>query len=115
MKKRIKNGKQVAAERSAVIYCRSAYFNRQSIENQVALTNEYAKANGYTVVKAIIDNGVSGLKNKRSLSKILKLAKKRKIDTLICVDISRISRNLHQYTTFLSKLKQFEVTIQLLS
>lgn len=68
----------------------------QDYENQLKAIKEYAKANGYTLLKVFVDRGVSGLKkfsDRPGASKLLKFIEEHPVDAILVTSIDRIARD----------------------
>jgi DNA invertase Pin-like site-specific DNA recombinase len=77
----------------------------QEPENQLAELRRYAEARGWTAVE-YVDHGVSGAKDKRpALDALLKDAKRRKFDVVLCWRLDRLGRNLKHLITLLEELQ----------
>lgn len=80
-----------------------------SIQGQLELLRNYAKANRYLIYNEYVDEGISGksIANRPQLNKLLSDARKRLFDEVVVWKISRISRtqlDLLQIVDELSKL-----------
>jgi len=80
-----------------------------SIQGQLELLRNYAKANRYLIYNEYVDEGISGksITNRPQLNKLLSDARKRLFDEVVVWKISRISRtqlDLLQIVDELSKL-----------
>ena len=66
----------------------------QEPENQLAELRRYVAARGWTAVE-YVDRGVSGAKDKRpALDELVRDAKRRRFDVLVCWRLDRLGRNL---------------------
>jgi len=66
----------------------------QEPENQLAELRRYVAAQGWTAVE-YVDRGVSGAKDKRpALDELVRDAKRRRFDVLVCWRLDRLGRNL---------------------
>ena len=89
--------------RRAAIYARVSTFDQEP-ENQLAELRRYVEARGWSAVE-YVDRGVSGAKDKRpALDRLLKDAKRRQFDVLICWRLDRLGRNLRHLVTLLDEL-----------
>jgi DNA invertase Pin-like site-specific DNA recombinase len=76
----------------------------QDPENQLQELRRYCEARGWTAVE-YVDRGVSGAKDKRpALDGLLKDAKRRRFDVLVCWRLDRLGRNLRHLVTMLEDL-----------
>jgi putative DNA-invertase from lambdoid prophage Rac len=77
----------------------------QHEENQLAELRKYVEARGWELVREYVDKGVSGTKESRpSLNDLLRDAKKRKLDIVICWRLDRLGRNLRHLILLLDEL-----------
>jgi DNA invertase Pin-like site-specific DNA recombinase len=77
----------------------------QEPENQLADLRRYASARQWTS-KEYIDRGVSGAKDRRpALDELLRAARRRQFDVLVCWRLDRLGRNLRQLITLLDELQ----------
>ena len=93
----------------SAIYSRKSKFTGkgESIENQVTLCKDYAKSIGISESDCTIyeDEGFSGGNtNRPEFQKLLKDAKEKKFDTLICYRLDRISRNIADFSSLIEEL-----------
>lgn len=85
--------------------------NSESIETQMSLIRSYLKDNeeieNISLVDYYIDDGVTGTITARaSYQRLLEDVKRKKVNTIIIKDLSRLSRNLADTTNFL----EYEIT-----
>jgi DNA invertase Pin-like site-specific DNA recombinase len=81
----------------------------QNPENQLQELRRYVEARGWTAVE-YVDRGVSGAKDKRpALDALLKDAKRRRFDVLVCWRLDRLGRNLRHLVTMLEDLQHLGV------
>ncbi len=99
----------------AAIYSRKSKFTGkgESVENQVQLCREYAlRYLGISGDDFVIyeDEGFSGGNTKRpQFIKMMKDAKQKKFDVLICYRLDRISRNVSDFSQLIRDLKKHNV------
>jgi len=92
----------------AAIYARVST-TEQTAENQLIELRRYVEARGWTGTE-FVDRGVSGAKDKRpSLDALLKDAKRRRFDVLVCWRLDRLGRNLRHLVTMLEDLQHVGV------
>src|SRR5688572_1338845 len=92
----------------AAIYARVSTFDQEP-ENQLAELRRYAKARGWDA-QEFVDRGVSGAKDKRpSLDALVKDAKCRRFDVLICWRLDRLGRDLRHLILLLDELSALGV------
>lgn len=101
-------------------YCRVSTDNSNqltSLENQKLFFQEYAKKNGYNLVKVYADRGISGkaLKNRKAFSDMLSQSAEGIFDMVVVKDISRFARNTVDFLTGIRILKSHSVDIRFLS
>ena len=88
----------------AAIYARVSTFE-QHVENQLQELHTYVERRNWTVTE-FIDRGVSGAKDRRpALDELLKAAKRRKFDVLVCWRLDRLGRNLRHLILLLDELQ----------
>ena len=84
-------------EYNAGIYLRLSHEDTEksnSIENQRYIIEQYAKKNGFEIVKEYIDNGISGLlQNRPAFQLLLKDIENKNINMVIVKDYSRLTRD----------------------
>ena len=92
----------------AAIYARVSTLDQQP-ENQLQELRRYAEARGWTI-KEYVDHGVSGAKESRpALNDLLRDAKRRRFDVVLCWRLDRLGRNLRHLITLLDELKSLGV------
>ena len=92
----------------AAIYARVSTFNQEP-ENQLQELRRYVDVRGWTGVE-FVDRGVSGSNDKRpELDALLKDAKRRRFDVVICWRLDRLGRNLRHLVTVLEDLQHVGV------
>jgi len=80
----------------------------QNTENQLLELRQVAERMGYMVVQEFVDHGISGAKSRihrPALDAMLKLATQRKIEMILCWDISRLGRSLQHLIEILNDLQ----------
>src|SRR6185295_8080392 len=76
----------------------------QTPENQLQELRRYCEARGWSAVE-YVDQGVSGSKESRpALDSLIKDAKRRKFDVLVCWRLDRLGRNLRHLILLLDEL-----------
>ncbi|AFS78359.1 resolvase domain-containing protein [Gottschalkia acidurici 9a] len=100
----------------AVIYSRKSKFTGkgESIENQVQMCKEYAY-NHFNIsnddITVYEDEGFSGGTTDRpQFQLMLKDAKQKKFDVLICYRLDRISRNIADFAVLIEELQNYNVS-----
>lgn len=99
-----------------VAYCRvSTNKDEQldSLQAQQKFFNEYAKRNGYNLVKIYADEGKSGtkMKNRTQLLKLLSDANRGVFDVVLIKDVSRLARNTLDFLTSIRNLKALGIKV----
>src|SRR5215471_7540009 len=88
----------------AAIYARVSTLDQEP-ENQLAELRRYASARQWTS-QEYVDRGVSGAKDRRpSLDELLRAARRRQFDVLVCWRLDRLGRNLRHLITLLDELQ----------
>jgi DNA invertase Pin-like site-specific DNA recombinase len=92
----------------AAIYARVSTSD-QTCENQLLELRRYCEARGWQATE-YVDSGISGAKDKRpALDVLLKDAKRRRFDVLVCWRLDRLGRNLRHLVTMLEDLNHVGV------
>jgi DNA invertase Pin-like site-specific DNA recombinase len=90
------------------IYARVSTLDQEP-ENQLGELRRYVVARGWTAVE-YVDKGVSGAKDRRpSLDTLVRDAKRRRFDVLVCWRLDRLGRNLRHLVTLLDDLQALGV------
>lgn len=88
----------------AAIYARVSTFDQEP-ENQLQEIRRYVAARGWTGAE-FTDRGVSGSKDKRpALDAMLRDAKRRRFDVIVCWRLDRLGRNLKHLITMLEEVQ----------
>jgi DNA invertase Pin-like site-specific DNA recombinase len=83
----------------AAIYARVSTLD-QHVENQLVELGQYCERRGWAATE-FVDRGVSGAKDRRpALEEMLKAAKRRKFDVVVCWRLDRLGRNLRHPHTY---------------
>src|SRR5687768_4496650 len=81
----------------------------QTADNQLLELRRYVEARGWTAVE-YVDQGVSGAKDRRpALHTLLKDARRRRFDVVLCWRLDRLGRNLKHLVTLLEELQALGV------
>jgi len=81
----------------------------QTTENKIIELRRYAETRGWTASE-YVDEGVSGSTDHRpALDKLLRDAKRRRFDVLVCWRLDRMGRNLKHLILFLEELQALGV------
>ncbi len=100
----------------AAIYSRKSRFTGrgESIENQIQMCKEYAINNiGLTENNFVIfeDEGFSGGNtNRPEFRQMMREARSKKIDIVICYRLDRISRNVSDFSQLINELEKYKVS-----
>ena len=88
----------------AAIYARVSTLDQEP-ENQLAELRKYVQARGWSAHE-YTDKGISGAKDQRpSLDALIRDAKRRKFDVLVCWRLDRLGRSLKHLVTLLDELQ----------
>src|SRR6188508_2809794 len=88
----------------AAIYARVSTFDQEP-ENQLHELRRYVEARGWTAVE-YVDRGVSGAKDRRpALDQLVRDARRRRFDVVVCWRLDRLGRNLKHLITLLEELQ----------
>ncbi len=98
---------------------KACFFTRVSTDKQSTLRQErdleaFAKSRGYTVVARINENGISGaLPNEKrvGLQELLKRARQKEFEIILCTELSRLGRNAFSVSQVLEELIQLGVNV----
>ncbi len=92
----------------AAIYARVSTFDQEP-ENQLADLRKYVQARGWSAHE-YTDKGISGAKDRRpALDALVRDAKRRKLDVLVCWRLDRLGRNLRHLILLLDELQALGV------
>src|ERR1051325_8912808 len=88
----------------AAVYARVSTLDQEP-KNQLIELRQYAAARQWTVAE-YVDRGVSGAKDSRpALDALLKDARRRRFDVLLCWRLDRLGRNLRHLVILLDELR----------
>ena len=99
--------------RKVAIYTRVSTLD-QTIDNQLIELRDHCSKMGWEIVKEYADEGLSGTlsRDKRpALNALIKDAYRKRFDSVICWDISRIGRSMKELVLFLSDMKDRDIGI----
>jgi DNA invertase Pin-like site-specific DNA recombinase len=92
----------------AALYARVSTFDQEP-ENQLQELRRYVEARGWTATE-FVDRGVSGAKDRRpALDTLLRDAKRRRFDVVVCWRLDRLGRNLRHLVTVIEDLNALGV------
>ena len=87
----------------AALYARVSTLDQEP-ENQLAELRRYVDARGWTA-QEFIDKGISGAKSRRpALDALIKDAKRRRFDVVVCWRLDRLGRNLRHLILLIDEL-----------
>lgn len=99
--------------KKAAIYTRKSKFTEkgESIQNQIQICKDYLNRDVEDYEFIIYeDEGFSGKNTERpEFKKMIKDAKDKKFNILICYRLDRISRNIADFATLIKKLEKYEI------
>jgi putative DNA-invertase from lambdoid prophage Rac len=88
----------------AAVYARVSTVDQEP-ENQLQEVRRYVQAREWTAVE-YVDRGVSGAKDRRpALDDLVRDARRRRFDVLVCWRLDRLGRNLKHLITLLDELQ----------
>ena len=88
----------------AAIYARVSTLDQEP-ENQLAELRQYTLARGWTAVE-YCDHGISGGKERRpALDRVIRDARRRRFDVLVCWRLDRLGRSLKHLATLIDELQ----------
>ena len=94
----------------AVIYARVSTLNQEP-ENQLAELRKYVQARGSSAHE-YTDKGISGAKDQRpALDQLVRDAKRRKFDVLVCWRLDRLGSSLKHFVTLLDELQLLGIAL----
>src|SRR6202166_1796255 len=92
----------------AALYARVSTLDQEP-ENQLQELRRYVEARGWTA-QEYVDHGISGAKDRRpALDELLRDAKRRRFDVVVCWRLDRLGRNLKHLITLLEDLQALGV------
>jgi len=93
--------------KKVVIYARVSTLD-QTVDNQLIELRDHCSKMGWEIVKEYADEGLSGTlsRDKRpALNSLINDAYRKRFDSVVCWDISRIGRSMKELILFLSDMK----------
>lgn len=98
----------------AAIYSRKSKFTEkgESVENQIEMCKDYLRRNFNNIedIKIYEDEGFSGKDtNRPEFKKMIKNAKNKKFNILICYRLDRISRNVADFSNTIEELQKYNI------
>ena len=116
-KRNVVNDSPGGARKRVAAYCRvsTEQENQQnSYATQIAYYSDYINNNpDWQLVGIFADEGLSGTQteNRTEFNKMIKMARKHKIDLILCKSISRFARNTVHCLDYVRELKSLGVTV----
>ncbi|MEX2272569.1 MAG: recombinase family protein [Vicinamibacterales bacterium] len=93
----------------AALYVRVSTLD-QTPENQLLELRRFVTARGWTAAGEYIDHGISGSKDRRpALDALIRDAKRRRVDVVLCWRLDRLGRNLKHLITLLDEMQALGV------
>lgn len=99
---------------NVVIYARYSSHSQteQSIEGQIAVCQEYAKRNNYTIVGEYIDRALTGTNDNRpQFKKMIEDSNRKFFNGVLVYQLDRFARNRYDSATYKNKLKKNNVRV----
>ena len=99
--------------RKACVYARCSTSDQQ-VSNQLIEVRDHCSKMGWEIVKEYIDEGLSGTlsRDKRpAFNEMIKDGYRKKFDSVVCWDISRLGRSMKNLIMFLSDMKDRDIGI----
>ena len=94
------------------LYARTSTLNNQSTERQIEELKLICKNHNYEIVDIYNDEGVSGSKKSRpELDRMMSDIFKRKFDTLMTLELSRLGRSVSNMCEILEQCKSSKVSL----
>jgi len=93
--------------KTAVIYTRVSTHS-QTVENQLLELREAAARLGYTVVKELRDEGISGAKGKdqrKGFAELHRMISRKEIDCVMSISIDRLGRSIKDLQDLLAEIE----------
>ena len=93
--------------KTAVIYTRVSTHS-QTVENQLLELREAAARLGYTVVKELQDEGISGAKGKdqrKGFAELHRMISRKEIDCVMSISIDRLGRSIKDLQDLLAEIE----------
>ena len=97
----------------AVIYLRVSTAS-QTVENQLEPLRAAAKRLGYTVVKELRDEGISGVKGKNqrpAFAELHRMISKKEIDCVMAISIDRLGRSIRDLQDLLAEIDAMGINL----
>lgn len=98
------------APRRAAIYARVST-GEQTPENQLRVLREVADRAGWTVAAEYVETASGATAKRAGLERMLADAARRKFDTLLCWDVSRLGRSLRDLVDIFETLRALKIDL----
>lgn len=105
---------EIMEEKTAVIYARysSDRQREESIEGQIRVCEDFARRNGYKVLRTYTDSAMTGRTDQRpQFQLMIHDASSRAFSSVIVYKLNRFSRNRYDSAKYKHKLKKFGVKV----
>ena len=102
-----KTKQEIRIMKKAVIYTRVSTHS-QTVENQLLELREAAARLGYTVVKELRDEGISGAKGKdqrKGFAELHRMISRKEIDCVMSISIDRLGRSIKDLQDLLAEIE----------
>ena len=99
--------------RKVCVYVRCSTSDQQ-VSNQLIEIRDHCSKMGWAIVKEYVDEGLSGTlsRDKRpAFNEMIKNGYRKKFDSVVCWDISRLGRSMKEPIMFLSDMKDRDIGI----
>jgi DNA invertase Pin-like site-specific DNA recombinase len=99
--------------RKVCVYARCSTSDQQ-VSNQLIEIRDHCSKMGWEIVKEYTDEGLSGTlsRDKRpAFNEMIKDGYRKKFDSVVCWDISRLGRSMKELIMFLSDMKDLDIGI----
>ena len=99
--------------RKVCVYARCSTSDQQ-VSNQLIEIRDHCSKRGWEIVKEYTDEGLSGTlsRDKRpAFNEMIKDGYRKKFDSVVCWDISRLGRSMRELIMFLSDMKDLDIGI----
>lgn len=95
----------------AALYLRSAVSDDDAIAEQRRLCTDYAEVRGWRILDAIVDNGVSGMRDAPGLTVLRDRIANGEAQAVIATDLARISRDPDRAHAFARFCRQHDAEL----
>lgn len=98
-------------QKRALLYCRTAHSDLDTLEMQKVYLTNYAEGKGFIVTSVVVEHG-SGLDYSRTgLCEIMEAVEAGEVDVLLVQDFSRLGRDSQKTDGLLCWLKAHDVNV----